>query len=225
MIYGVQKLSLVDYPGKPSFVVFLGGCNFRCPFCYNKGIVDCSYPKLDENDILNQIKEREHFVDAVVVTGGEATLYQDQLIAFLEKLRKFDLKIKLDTNGTHPEVIKQILEKQLIDYIAMDIKGTYAKYEQICGTKVVVQHLKESIYLIEHSGIDYEFRTTVNKTMHNSHDIEEISTYMVDKTHYYLQGYQYQENQIKNHDFGTFSDQELLDLKACLGCQTKVSVI
>lgn len=212
MIYGTQKLSLVDYPGKPSFVLFLGGCNFRCPFCHNKGIVEKEFPVIPLEDVLKQLEERIHFIDAIVVTGGEPTIYGDRLIDLLKTLKATGLKIKLDTNGTHPDLLEKIFNQKLVDYVAMDIKGTWDKYYQISGVKVPLQKVKKSIYLLEESGISYEFRTTVCKEFHNKEEIEEIKTYFKDPSRYYLQPYQYSEQQIEDVHYTPYDTKELEEL-------------
>lgn len=210
MIYGIQKLSLVDYPKQPAFVLFLGGCNFRCPFCHNESIVnkkDSIYPV---EDILNLIEERKKWINAIVVTGGEPTIYQEKLIELLKKLKPFNLKIKLDTNGTNPILLEKILKEKLVDYIAMDIKNTYDKYNLTSGVKTNIDSIKKSIELIENDkDIEYEFRMTINKTMHEEKDIEEVVTYIKRKDRFFLQPYKYNDHQLEDKNFGEFSDEEI----------------
>lgn len=213
MIYGVQKLSLVDYPKYPAFVLFLGGCNFRCPFCHNESIVnkkDILYPL---ENVLEMIESRKHFINAIVVTGGEPTIYGKKLIDLLIELKKFNLKIKLDTNGSNPLLLKEILEKALVDYVAMDIKNTFKKYEQTAGAKVDHEKIKESIQLIEEHAKEYEFRMTINKSMHSLEDIKEVTTYVKRKDRFFLQPYKYNENQLVDTDFQEFSDTEIENLE------------
>ncbi|MDD3340877.1 MAG: anaerobic ribonucleoside-triphosphate reductase activating protein [Bacilli bacterium] len=213
MIYGIQKLSLVDYPGKPALVLFLGGCNLRCPYCHNDSIVSKKSNTYTLEYVKTLLKSRIHFLNGVVVTGGEPTLYGDDLIALLEELRQFPFSIKLDTNGTNPALIKEIIEKDLVDYIAMDIKNTFDKYEETVGTKINTNAIKKSIGLLENSNIYYEFRMTINKTMHTSKNIKEVLTYLKYPNKLLLQPYQFNENQIIKKDFKAFSKDELQKLE------------
>ena len=128
MIYGIQKLSLIDYPSFPCFVIFLGGCNFRCPFCHNESIVNKKENIYETEEVIKEIQKRTSFINAVVITGGEPTIYGSKLIELMEKIQKLHLKIKLDTNGTNPILLKKIIDLKLVDYIAMDIKNTWEKY-------------------------------------------------------------------------------------------------
>lgn len=209
MIFGIQKLSLVDYPKHPSFVIFLGGCNFACPFCHNASIVLKEATNYDTDSVLNLIKVRKDFLDGVVVTGGEPTIYGQKLIELLRQIKTLGLAIKLDTNGTHPEIIKQILDENLVDYLAMDLKNTFDKYAMTAGVKVSIPTIKESIRLLENSGIEYEFRTTINKTMHKKEDLQEIKTYLTDPSRWFLQPYHYNEQQLEKTDFLEYNEIEL----------------
>lgn len=213
MIYGIQKLSLVDYPSLPSFVIFLGGCNFHCPFCHNESIVNKKESCYETEDVINEIKKRTSFINAIVVTGGEPTIYGSKLIELLTTLKNLHLKIKLDTNGTNPKLLKKIIDLNLVDYIAMDIKNTWAKYEETAGAKIDCNKVKESIELIENSQLDYEFRMTINKTMHSKEDILEVSTYIKKKNCFFLQPYKQQPTQIIQKDFGEFSKEEIKELE------------
>lgn len=213
MIYGIQKLSLVDYPGKPAFVLFLGGCNFRCPFCHNDSIVKKESEHYTLEYVLTLIKTRVHFLNGIVVTGGEPTIYGDKLISLLETLRQFPLSIKLDTNGSNPKLLQKILEKNLVDYVAMDIKNSFEKYEETAGVSIAKEKILESIHLLEKSTVAYEFRMTINKTMHTEEDIQTVKSYLEYPKKLFLQPYQYNENQIEKKDFGAFSKEELKGLE------------
>ena len=161
-IMGLQKTSLLDYPPYTSAVVFIGGCNFRCPYCQNFDLVlkPSEMPIVDEEMIVDFLIDRKDWVDAVVITGGEPTLYPD-LKRFIKRLKELNLQVKLDTNGTNPGLIWDMLEEKLLDYIAMDIKAPLDSYENVAMVPVDVEKLKKSIALIMNSGIDYEFRATV----------------------------------------------------------------
>jgi len=213
MIYGIQKLSLVDYPKTPSFVIFLGGCNFRCPFCHNASIVQKEEQTYSIEEVIKEIQKRSNFINGIVVTGGEPTIYQEKLIDLLKKLKKLHLKIKLDTNGTNPQLLKQIIDQNLIDYVAMDIKNTWEKYQLTAGVKVDLEKIKQSIKLIENSSLTYEFRMTINKEMHTLEDIREVIKEVKNKDRFFLQPYKYQTSQLVNTNFGEYTKEELNNLK------------
>ncbi len=175
-ILGLQKLSMVDYDGHIATTIFTSGCNFACPFCHNSSLVTniVQSEEIDINDILAHIKKRKGIIDAVVISGGEPTLQPD-LIDFIKTLKEYDVLIKLDTNGTRPEVIKNLVENNLIDYIAMDIKNSPTKYAITAGKGVDIEAIKTSIKYIIESNIDHEFRTTLVSEFHNTSDIVEMS--------------------------------------------------
>ncbi|HNZ84107.1 MAG TPA: anaerobic ribonucleoside-triphosphate reductase activating protein [Candidatus Pacearchaeota archaeon] len=163
-IYGLIKSSLIDYPGKVCAIVFTGGCNFRCSFCYSGELVlpekINSQPKIDPEYLENFLKERKGLIDGIVICGGEPTLHND-LPEFAAKLKSYGYVVKLDTNGTNPEMLKQLIAGKLINYVAMDIKGPKEKYKQICGADVDIKKIEESVEILKNSDIDFEFRTTV----------------------------------------------------------------
>jgi len=175
---GIEKNSLIEWPGKVSAVLFLGGCSFRCPFCYNRGLV-LDYKKLpafSEKKILLFLEKRKKFLDGIMITGGEPLLEVrvEELIAFIKKVKELGLGVGLETNGSNPVALKKLLDQKLIDYVAMDIKAPFGvktqnsklktqklKYEELTGVKIDIQKIKRSIKLIKNSGLNYEFRTTV----------------------------------------------------------------
>jgi len=188
IIGGFQKFSLIDYPGKICAIIFTQGCNFRCPYCHNPELVN---PKLfrepiDENDIFRFLEMRKGKLDAVEITGGEPTLQPD-LIEFMRKIKAMGFLIKLDTNGTNPEVVEKIIKNKLVDYIAMDVKAPLEKYEKVVRAKVDKQKIKEAISLIMNSHIDYEFRTTVTKSILTKEDIIDIAKTIKGSKLYVLQ--------------------------------------
>lgn len=216
MIYGINKLSLIDYPGKISAVIFLGGCNLNCPYCHNRPLLDNSFGSgIEISEVIQILKERKNFIDAIVVTGGEPTIYEDKLVKLLKQLKKLNLLIKLDTNGTNPNLIKQIIDLELINYIAMDIKNSFEKYSETANKTVDVGSIKTSINLIKNSGLEYEFRTTILKEFHNMKDLHQILEYVDKPSNLYFQNYKYSKTQTRR--FTNFSDCELekveLDLK------------
>lgn len=164
-IGGIQKLSLVDYPGKTSAAIFTIGCNMRCGYCHNPELVlpEKYANAIPENDILKFLKMRVGKLEGVVVSGGEPTMHSD-LPDFFAKVKKLRFYTKLDSNGTHSEMIERLIKNKLIDYIAMDIKGPISKYQQIVAYPVDTDAVQETIKIIMNSNIDYEFRTTVVKS-------------------------------------------------------------
>ena len=187
---GLQKTTLVDYPGKVAATVFTVGCNFRCPYCHNPELVlpDLikKQPQISEEEIINFLSERQGLLEGLCVTGGEPTLHQD-LINFLEKVKALGYSIKLDSNGSQPQVLKEIFHKKLIDYIAMDVKTIPQKYHLVTLNQVSTENILESINLIKESGIDYEFRTTVAPEIVTKEDIFQIVELIKPARAYFLQ--------------------------------------
>lgn len=187
-IGGLQKVSLIDYPGKICAIVFTQGCNFRCPYCHNPELVD---PNLfweceSEDALMSFLEKRKGKLDAVSITGGEPTIQQD-LIAFMKRLKDIGYFVKIDTNGSNPEVINSIIDENLVDYIAMDIKAPFKKYEELTQSQVDKNKIRKSIALIMASGIPYEFRTTVLKSKLSKRDILEIGKIIENASSYVLQ--------------------------------------
>jgi len=177
-IKGFIKTSLVDWDGKVTSVIFLPNCNFRCPMCHNYGLIlhPERYPDQDYEEIMNYLSENSDFLDGVVITGGEPTLYEG-LERICKDVRNLGLKVKLDTNGYMPDKLLKLLEDDLVDYIAMDVKAPLREdiYSRLSGVKVDIERIKESIGIIKSSGIDYEFRTTVVPSLLKPEDVVEIS--------------------------------------------------
>lgn len=190
-IGGLEKVSLLDYPGKVSSVLFTYGCNLRCPFCHNPELV--IHPlgkdvKLKEDEVLDYLQERKGLIDAVVITGGEPLIYKD-IDLFIEKIKKMGFLVKLDTNGFFPKELKELLKKDLLDYIAMDVKWAEDSYVEFSKDKKAVEKVKESIKIIMRSGIDYEFRTTFVKGIHDIEDGEKITSMIPNAMKYYIQNF------------------------------------
>lgn len=166
-ISGLQKMTLLDYPGKIACTVFLGGCNFRCPFCHNGELLDLTAETvMEEQELLEFLSKRKGLLDAVCISGGEPTL-QPGLAGLLEKIKHLGYLTKLDTNGSRPEILKDLVSKGLLDYVAMDIKNCPDLYAQTAGAAVQLQKLEESIRYLTSEPVDYEFRTTVVAQLHN----------------------------------------------------------
>lgn len=189
LLGGLQKLTLVDYPGKIAATVFTAGCNFLCPFCHNPELVNPklikNQPLISEEEFFAFLKSRRGELDGVCVTGGEPTLHMD-LAVFLSKIKKMGFAVKLDTNGSHPEILKKLIAKKLVDYIAMDIKAPPEKYKEITGV-ANLEKIKQSVELIKSSGVDYEFRTTVVPKFHKKEDIIKIAEWLKGSKKYFLQ--------------------------------------
>ena len=195
-ICGYQKTTLLDYPGHVAATIFTGGCNFRCPFCHNSDLI-LSSPSTDlisETEIFSFLNKRKNVLSGICISGGEPTLQLD-LPDFIKKIKSLGYKIKLDTNGYRPEVLSDLVNNNLLDYIAMDIKSGYSNYSNICGlSHFDIDKIKKSIYIIENSGIEYEFRTTVVKELHLEQDFLEISEMLSPKSTYYIQSFKDSEN-------------------------------
>lgn len=186
---GLQKFSLIDYPGRPCVIVFTIGCNFKCPYCHNPELISLTkktFVIIPEQEILRFLETRKGKIDAVSITGGEPTLHDD-LLNFMSKLKAMGFLIKLDSNGTRPLVLQEALDKKLVDCLAMDVKAPLAKYNSIVASPVVLEDIKKSIDLIKNSGIDYEFRTTIVKSLLSKEDILEIGNLVSGARRYYLQ--------------------------------------
>lgn len=180
LIKGLQKHTLLDYPGKIACTIFLFGCNFRCPYCHNPELVKAELAEnlktYSEDEILQFLKERKGFLEAVCITGGEPTLYKD-LPDFIKKIRQLGYKIKLDTNGTNPEMLELLLEKRLVDYIAMDFKAPLKKYKQVANADADIEKIGKSVTIIKKFP-DYEFRITVLPKLISRGDLLEIAEYL-----------------------------------------------
>lgn len=184
---GLIKFTLIDFPGRPAAVVFTQGCNFRCRYCHNPELV---YPHLftepaPEEEIWSFLQRRQGTLEGVVVSGGEPTLFDD-LPLFMTKIKQLGYKVKLDTNGTRPDMIAELIEKKLVDYIAMDLKAPLDKYNLITGVDFNPEILTRSMDLIRQSGLEYEFRTTYDKEVLTDADIEELKK-LTNNTHYRVQ--------------------------------------
>ncbi|MDD4358492.1 MAG: anaerobic ribonucleoside-triphosphate reductase activating protein [Candidatus Pacebacteria bacterium] len=189
-IGGLQKTTLIDYPGEIACIVFLIGCNFRCPFCYSKELVeeDPNGLFLDEEDFFSFLKKRKGQLDACVICGGEPTLNKE-IFDFCKRIKSLDYKVKLDTNGSNPEVLKKLIKENLIDYVAMDVKAPFSKYDKATGAKVDVFKIKESINIIKDSGVDYEFRTTIVPQIHTLNDLKKIALEISPAKRYFIQNF------------------------------------
>ena len=194
---GIDKFSLLDFEDKVSCVLFCKPCNFRCPFCHNGTTVLEADTVIPFDDILEYLQSRKGLIDAVVVSGGEPTLMPD-LKEKIQALKQLGFLIKLDTNGTNPDTIKDLYESNLIDYVAMDIKNSFDKYPLTTGTKCVdINKIKQSVNYLMTSGIDYEFRTTLIDEFHKEDDIKQMAEEIKGAKRMYLQKFVERESCIQ----------------------------
>lgn len=219
VIGGVKKTSLLDYPDKVSAIVFTQGCNFNCGYCHNPSLLEFK----SKNDIYSTdvffdfLNKRKGKLDGVVITGGEPTLQKD-LKPFIQKIKEMNFLIKLDTNGTNPELLKDLLKDNLLDYIAMDIKAPIDKYKEVINANIDTKLIEQSINIIMNSGIDYEFRTTVLPSLISVEDFENIGILIKGAKKYYLQKFVVQ-SEINNSELineKNYSDDDFKRIKQIL---------
>ncbi len=189
-IHGLQKMTLLDFPGRVACTVFLGGCDMRCPFCHNAELIDGSAEAImDETELLAFLEKRRGLLDGVAFTGGEPTLRKD-LPDLFRRIKAMGYPIKLDTNGLHPDRLKALLDEGLVDYVAMDIKNCPEKYAVTAGLETVdLDKIQQSIDLLKNGTVDYEFRTTVVDELHEAEDFEKIGAWIAGARAYYLQAF------------------------------------
>lgn len=192
LIGGLQKTTLIDYPGKIAATVFLIGCNFRCPFCYSSELVlpekIKNQPEFSEKDFFKFLKSRKELLESVVICGGEPTINKD-LPDFIKKIKKMGFLVKIDTNGSNPQMLKILIDQKLIDYVAMDIKGPKEKYDEFTGKKVNIRKIQKSIDILKEGRIDYEFRSTIVPSLHAKGDILNMAKWIKGAKKYYLQNF------------------------------------
>ena len=188
-IAGLQKLTLLDYPGHIACTVFLAGCNLRCPFCHNASLVlpgREGQGHISQEELLDFLRRRAGKLSGVCITGGEPTL-RKELPALIAQIRQLGLSVKLDTNGSNPQMLQSLLADGLVDYVAMDIKNSPARYAETCGGVDVLEAVKKSVSLLVDGPWNYEFRTTVSKPYHTQQDMAQIGQWIQGAKAYYLQ--------------------------------------
>ncbi len=189
-IHGLQKMTLLDYPGHVACTVFLGGCDLRCPFCHNFELIDgTAEPIMDDQELLDFLKKRQGLLDGVAITGGEPCLRPD-LIDLIKDIRALGYPVKLDTNGLHPDVLRTLVEERLVDYVAMDVKNAPEHYATTSGVETIdLDKIRESISILMEGPVDYEFRTTVIDQLHTAQDMEGIGALIRGAKRFFLQAF------------------------------------
>ena len=210
IVSGLQKLTLLDFPGKTACIIFTRDCNFRCPFCHNADLVVGDAPQLDNEEIFAYLDKRKKLLDGVVITGGEPLMQKD-LADFIRRVKSLGYAVKLDTNGTYPDRVQAFLDAGLVDYVAMDIKNGEEEYLNTAGisNEALLSRVKESIALIMASGVDYEFRTTVVKGLHTGESLLSAFAMISGAEKYYLQGFVDSGALIEGQGLSAFSKAEM----------------
>ncbi len=209
-IGGLQKLSLIDYPGRLSCIIFTIGCNFRCSYCYNPSLVKGTCERIPLKEIFRFLGKRKKLLEGVIITGGEPTIHND-LPDFIQRIKKMSFLVGLETNGTNPQMIKELISTRLVDYIAMDVKAPLEKYEKIVNVKVDLERIKESIDVIMNSRIEYEFRTTCYPLL-SKDDFIEVFRLIKGAKKYGIQQFLNKNTLIKT-DLKPYPDKFLYELK------------
>lgn len=210
LVLGLTKTTLLDYPGMVATTVFTGGCNFKCPFCHNGHLISDmrATEAISEAEIFEHLKKRRGIIEGLCISGGEPSLMED-LEEFCKKVKDLGYKIKLDTNGSRPDVVEALLKEHLIDYVAMDIKNTWDKYGITVGSDLVnIDNIKRTVDILSKNNIDHEFRTTVLREYHSIEDLIEIAMCLKDKGKWYIQSFKDAENVLVK-GLNAYSDDEL----------------
>ena len=188
LIGGLQKLTLIDFPGKVACTLFTYGGNFRCPFCHNARLVDDEPELLDEEEFFSFLSKRKGLLDGVGITGGEPLLHKD-MASFIERIRSMGFAVKLDTNGSFPDRLKEIVERKLVDYVAMDVKNSKEKYAFSVGKEIDMDKIYESVDFLKSGAVPYEFRTTLVKGHHDEESMRSIGEWIKGTENYFLQNF------------------------------------
>jgi len=216
LIGGLQKSTLVDYPGKVAMTVFTLGCNYHCPFCQNPELVDAEkikkQPQIKQGAFFDFLKSRQGLLDGVCLTGGEP-LIQPDIFDFIKRIKKQGFLVKLDTNGSQPSNLKKLFQKNLLDFVAMDIKSSQENYSKAVGAKVNLKNIRKSIDLIKQSGMDYEFRATIAPNIINKKEIEKIGQWLKGAKKFALQQFRTEKTLDKSwQKVKPYSDEELREM-------------
>ncbi len=196
---GMQPVTLLDFPGKVAAIVFTSGCDMACPYCHNAAICSGGGESISESEVLSYLEKRKNLLDGVCISGGEPLLHKG-IIHFIQLVKGMNLMVKLDTNGSSPEVLKRLLDDDLLDYVAMDIKNSFEKYEMTTGRrKVNIDDIKKSIDYLKASKVEREFRTTVTENHHTEEDMEEIGKMIEGENFYFIQNFKDSEGVIEKN--------------------------
>ena len=209
-INGLLKLTLLDFPGYTACTVFFGGCNFRCPFCHNASLVRGEGEDISVDEFFKFLSKREGIIDGVAVTGGEPLL-QRELYDFLKRIKDMGFLVKLDTNGSFPEKLKELCRAGLVDYVAMDIKSSPEGYSRAAGCNVSIEKVRESVDYLLSGAVDYEFRTTVAKGAVMPEDMEGIGELIRGAKRYFLQGF-VDSGDILGEGVGAYTKEEMEEM-------------
>lgn len=212
---GLQKTTLLDFPGRVAATIFTGGCNFSCPFCHNSGLLGSQTPEsYNVQDVLDFLTKRRHILEGVCITGGEPTLQPD-LEEFIVQIRALGLAVKLDTNGYRPDVLQSLCQKSLLDFVAMDIKAGRSHYSKAAGVSgLFMEQIDESIQFLKSGAIPYEFRTTAVKGIHTAADFREIGPWISGCHDYYIQNFSESGQVLVPNTYSPFSRNELAEFAA-----------
>jgi len=216
-IGGLEKSTLIDYPAKVACTVFLIGCNFRCPFCYSSELVlpekIKSQPRISEKEFFDFLKKRKGLLEGVVICGGEPTQNKD-LPDFIKKIKKLGYRVKLDTNGSSPEILAKLIGEKLIDYVAMDIKAPKERYYKATGVKVDIKKIQKSIDILKRGKVDYELRSTILPKLHTKEDIVNMAKWIRNAKVYYLQQFRPEKTIDPEYEqYKPFSQEELKSIQ------------
>ena len=208
-VSGLQKLTLLDFPQVVSCIVFTQGCNFRCPFCHNSGLVEgVGEEEISTEEILDFLKKRKGLLDGVVITGGEPLIQKD-IRDFVEMIKELGYLVKLDTNGTNPQKLKELVEARLIDYVAMDIKNSPEEYSKATGVTGLMDKVTESKDFLLKGAVPYEFRTTVVKGIHTKESLVSLAKWIEGARQYFLQQYKDSGSILSPAGLSPFSEAEM----------------
>jgi len=216
-IGGLEKSTLIDYPAKVACTVFLIGCNFRCPFCYSSELVlpekIKSQPRISEKEFFDFLKKRKGLLEGVVICGGEPTQNKD-LPVVIKKIKKLGYRVKLDTNGSSPEILAKLIGEKLIDYVAMDIKAPKERYYKATGVKVDIKKIQKSIDILKRGKVDYELRSTILPKLHTKEDIVNMAKWIRNAKVYYLQQFRPEKTIDPEYEqYKPFSQEELKSIQ------------
>ena len=217
LLRGLQKTTLLDFPGHVACTVFTGGCNFRCPFCHNASLIDnlAADDRLSEENLFAFLEKRKGLTDGVCITGGEPLLQKD-ILPFIKRIKEMGFLVKLDTNGSYPDALEALLDEGLLDYVAMDIKNAPAAYLQTAGTdKDILPSIERSVSLLKAARVPYEFRTTVVKGLHDDGRMREIGEWLGDVPKYFIQNFS-DRGEVLKEGLSGFTPSELEGLLASI---------